>query len=102
MFVLDKSVSATPEMDALDCEVLSIERNKTECDLTLYLEEHDTLDGFLEYNVDLFDRATIAQMYDRFIALLRQFTEDTEQNLPSLVNSVRSMQVDTHNAVVPG
>ena len=51
-------------------------------DLTLSLTERDgILDGFFEYNSDLFDRSTIARMARHFLTLLRGIVANPGQQI---------------------
>ena len=54
-------------------------------DLTLELEEHDDdISGRIEYNTDLFDRATIARLNDHLEMLLRAIVSDPTQRIGEL------------------
>jgi non-ribosomal peptide synthetase component F len=75
------------EMDALELPGLSLsfsqEENRTSrFDLLLTLwETNDGIDGFLNYNTDIFDASTIAKMSEHFQTLIENLLADPQQRL---------------------
>jgi len=75
------------EMDALELPGLSLsfsqEANRTSrFDLLLTLwETNDGIDGFLNYNTDIFDASTIAKMSEHFQTLIENLLADPQQRL---------------------
>ena len=58
---------------------LMVDTGTSKCDLTLSLTENaDIVEGFFEYDTDLFDRATIDRLAGHFETLLTAMTEDPE------------------------
>ncbi|WP_433200134.1 non-ribosomal peptide synthetase/MFS transporter [Dactylosporangium sp. CS-047395] len=76
---------------------------QTRFDLELYMYDPDAggLEGFVTYNSDLFDPATIARMGEHFGQLLRAVAADPEQpvsRIPMLGPDQRTFVLDTVNA----
>ncbi|MEN8218026.1 MAG: amino acid adenylation domain-containing protein [Pseudomonadota bacterium] len=71
MFVLQNAPMEHLELPGLTLTALELESVIAKFDLTLSLEETaDRLEGTLEYNTDLFERATIKRMMGHFQTLL--------------------------------
>ena len=64
--------AVTLDLDELELEVDPRDSDAVkECDLTLFLSDSGHgIDGMLEYNADLFDAATVAQLMDDYASLL--------------------------------
>jgi amino acid adenylation domain-containing protein len=70
------------EFAGLTCEQLAINSGKTKFDLTLYIIERDgDLTATINYNVDLFDAATITRMLAHFQTLLEGIIADPKQSV---------------------
>jgi amino acid adenylation domain-containing protein len=85
MFVLQNT--ATTELQLSDVEVTVVSRDSdvAKFDLTLAMRESAVgLDGWLEYNVDLFDASTIDQMMGHFQTLLAGIARDPDQPIRTL------------------
>ena len=73
------------ELTGLIVTPVVVDDQTAKFDLTLSLvEELDSLEGFFEYNTDLFDRATVNRMIDHFQALLESIVADPEQRVSDL------------------
>jgi thioesterase domain-containing protein/acyl carrier protein len=73
------------QRDGLKISSEFIEREITNFDLSLLLQEVDgKLTGRLQYKSDLFDPSTIAQLVERFQALLETLTQDSSVYLADL------------------
>lgn len=71
LFSLQNAPAALPELPGLAVEVLNQANPVAKFDLTLALTERaHHLDGFFEFNTDLFEPATIARMAEHFMTLL--------------------------------
>jgi amino acid adenylation domain-containing protein len=71
MFVLQNAPQCSLELDGLEVEPLPMTTVGAKFDLTLAVSEVDgDLKGLFEYNADIFDRATVEQMGERFRLLL--------------------------------
>jgi amino acid adenylation domain-containing protein len=71
MFALQNAPTRPLEMLDLNLEVLEVETTLSKFDLTLDIEESDSvLKGTFEYNTDLFEVATIIRMIEHFKTLL--------------------------------
>jgi len=63
MFALQNAPSAPPKLEGLTLTSVAVDSGTAKFDLTLSLREEDEeLKGWLEYNTDLFDAATIHRM----------------------------------------
>ena len=83
-------IYAPPRMSALELSGLTLSRLKSEngtaeFDLTLYiLESESKLEGYFEYNTDLFKPATIARMVGHLKTLLEAIVTSPQQRLSEL------------------
>ena len=85
MFVLQNAPQRRLDLPGLTIEAMPIEMRSAQFDLTLAVTEQDEmLAGELEYNIDLFDEATIARMARHFGVLLEAIAEDPELRLSEL------------------
>ncbi|MFN7731086.1 MAG: amino acid adenylation domain-containing protein, partial [Pirellula sp.] len=85
MLALQNAPSPSTTLGALAFEPLRIDSLTSKLDLTLDLLEHpDGLDGFLEYNTDLFDRNTVVRMAGHFVTLLEGIVADPLQRIGQL------------------
>jgi len=73
------------EPGSLTVAPFGIDTPVTRHELVLYLyPEGDELSGVVNYNTDLFDEATIATLFERYVALLRQVVADPDIRLSDL------------------
>jgi amino acid adenylation domain-containing protein len=85
LFVLQNAPIDQLELPGLTVTTLPVESGTAKYDLTLMMEETaNGLTGELEYNRDLFDRATIARMVGHFQTLLAGVVVQPEQPIATL------------------
>ena len=66
-------------------ENLAVDNGTAKFDLTLGLGEDETgLQGVMQYNTDLFERATVRDMMERFTRLLQGIVENPEQKIGAI------------------
>jgi amino acid adenylation domain-containing protein/non-ribosomal peptide synthase protein (TIGR01720 family) len=89
-------------LGGLHVESLAVEHRVSQFDLTLAVAESSGgLKASLEYNIDLFDEATIVRMIGHFRTLLESIVDDPAQRLaelPLLTNAERQQLLDGWNA----
>ncbi|XYI03749.1 amino acid adenylation domain-containing protein [Sorangium sp. So ce1128] len=72
-------------LDELTLSLMLAESNTSKFDLSLTLAgAGETMQGWLEFNTDLFDRATIARMAGHYLALLESAAREPSQPLSRL------------------
>lgn len=80
MFVFQSAALPTLDLVGIEAEILEIERDISVFDMALTMEETaQGLTGALEYNTDLFDRATISRLLTHFQTLLATFVQNPDQ-----------------------
>ncbi|MBE9229579.1 amino acid adenylation domain-containing protein, partial [Phormidium sp. LEGE 05292] len=80
MFILQNTPLGKLELPGLSLTRLEIENSTAKYDLTLSMTETEQgLSASLEYNSDLFDRATIARMAGHFMTLLEGIVANPQQ-----------------------
>ncbi|MGA9118210.1 MAG: amino acid adenylation domain-containing protein, partial [Bacteroidota bacterium] len=85
MFVMQNVPGEVLELSGVRLEPMSVETGVSPFDLTVTLtEEGDALAGAMEYNTDLFDRETIAQMVKHFTMLLEEWAGGSDQRISQL------------------
>ncbi|OKH59480.1 non-ribosomal peptide synthetase [Scytonema sp. HK-05] len=85
MFVLLNAPMPKLELPDLKLSVLPIENSTAKFDITLLLENTaGGLSGFIEYNTDLFDAATIARMVQHYQTLLEAVVANPHQKVSEL------------------
>ncbi|HEY0079202.1 MAG TPA: amino acid adenylation domain-containing protein [Pyrinomonadaceae bacterium] len=85
MFVLHNAVRKAFELPGLIMEPLEGAGSTARYDLTLELSERDAgLEGWFEYNTDIFDAETIERMGDHLLTLLEAVATQPEQQLDLL------------------
>jgi amino acid adenylation domain-containing protein len=93
MFALQNLPGGAVELPGLAIEPLSIERGLAKLDLTLEMAEtEEGLEGYFEYNTDLFDGATIERLAASFRTLLSGLAAHPDRpvgDLPLLSNGER-------------
>lgn len=102
MFVLQNASIPALELMGLTLQSMPIDHETAMFDLTLSLEETPNgINGFWEYNTDLFDAATIDRMAAHFQTLLEGIVANSRQqiiNLPLLrVSERQQLLVDWNN-----
>jgi amino acid adenylation domain-containing protein len=95
MLVLQNAPMPSSQLPGLTIERYpTMEHRRSAFDLTLELEEAETLTGHLHYNTDLFDAATIRRMVSRFQSLLENVAADPDLRVlsqPPLSGNERSV-----------
>ena len=85
MFVLQNAPMSAVELSGLTLQALQSETSTAKFDLTLLMQETESgIRGALEYNTDLFDAATIAQMAEHLQTLLAGIVANPEQQIAQL------------------
>ncbi len=85
MFSLQPSPSKGLEIPGINIAPIFVPQNVGRLDLSLELEEgEDDLQGFLEYNGDLFDAETISRIIVHFQTLLQGIVNNPDQRLLEL------------------
>ncbi len=85
VFVLQNTPRGKLEMQGLTLTAEEFDSNFTRFDLEFHLREQDgELDGFLIYNTDLFEGATIRRVLDNFSVLLEGILADPDRRIASL------------------
>jgi amino acid adenylation domain-containing protein len=96
MFDLQKAPLQSMKLKDLTLEIVDIEIEVAKFDLLLImLEYEDDIKCTLEYNTDLFDRASIERMSEYFLALLHQIVDNPKQkiSLLSLISEAEKKQI---------
>ncbi|HAX74863.1 MAG TPA: hypothetical protein DCY88_03275 [Cyanobacteria bacterium UBA11372] len=84
-FALQPAASQTPDLPGVKVSFQDIPNGTANFDFSLCLEETgETLTGFVDYKIDLFDGTTITQMLEHFQRLLESLVANGEQRLSSL------------------
>ncbi len=85
LFALQNAPGEPLELPGLTLHLQELDDGTAKFDLSLYLTERDQgLHGFLEYNVNLFDRTTVARFIGQFRTLLQAATLAPEQQIVDL------------------
>src|SRR6185437_7503409 len=85
MFVLQNESLRTPELAGLKTKILPAHNGVAKFDIELSLEETDgALGGYLEYNTDLFEEATIERMLGHFQTLLEGVIANPTEKISAL------------------
>jgi amino acid adenylation domain-containing protein len=85
LFVLQNIPRSEPRLLGLKSHPIPIERDTAKFDLTLEIWQRDQeLIAELEYNTDLFDAATIAQLLNHYQVLLTGIVANPEQSIDQL------------------
>ncbi|MGA9773578.1 MAG: amino acid adenylation domain-containing protein [Blastocatellia bacterium] len=85
MFVLQNAPMPALELTGITMKVVEIDNLTTKFDLMMNLEEtQQGIKGWIEYNTDLFDEATIVSMRQHFITLLESVINNPWQRISQL------------------
>ena len=84
MFVLQNAPMPDMRLDDLSLEMVDPETVAAKFDLTLSIEEAGGLNGFIEYNTDLFDQSTIARFIEQYRRLLAGMVENPAHRIMAL------------------
>ncbi|MCP4656185.1 MAG: AMP-binding protein, partial [bacterium] len=85
LFALQNAPGEALELPGLTLHLQEIDDGTAKFDLSLYLTERDEgLSGFLEYDVDLFDRTTAARLIEHFRILLAEIVQAPERGIAEL------------------
>jgi amino acid adenylation domain-containing protein len=85
MFILQNASTEVLDLPELTIELLKIEKNTANFDLTLSVSETETgFRGDLEYNTDIFNADRITRMLGHFQVLLEGIVANVEQHLSDL------------------
>jgi amino acid adenylation domain-containing protein/non-ribosomal peptide synthase protein (TIGR01720 family) len=77
MLILLNAPGEAMDLPGLKLRPVSIDSRTSKTEMTLYFTETPTgVDGFLEYNVDLFERATMTRLLDHLQRVLEMVTAD--------------------------
>jgi acyl carrier protein len=84
-FALQPAASQTLDLPGVKVSFQDIPNGTANFDFSLCLEETgETLTGFVDYKIDLFDATTITQMLEHFQRLLESLVANPNQRLSSL------------------
>ncbi len=80
--VLQNASAATMQLPGVEMTLMPSAGAGAKFDLTLVIEESSqTLDGFIEYSTDLFERETIRQMLRHYSQILQEMVRDPKQHV---------------------
>jgi amino acid adenylation domain-containing protein len=79
MFILQNAVPRVPALPGLSAQFVDVDPGTARCDLVLEIvDAGDELDGWFEYDVDLFESDTIARMASHLRVLLEAVLENPD------------------------
>ncbi len=85
MFILQNAVPKVPALPGLSVQFVDVDPGTARCDLVLEIvDAGDELDGWFEYDVDLFDADTIARMASHLRVLLEAILESPDMPVSRL------------------
>jgi amino acid adenylation domain-containing protein/non-ribosomal peptide synthase protein (TIGR01720 family) len=85
MLILLNSPGGGLELTGLQIEQVPVDSHTSKMEMTLYMiEDAEGLDGYLEYNNDLFDAATVQRFLGHFQALAEGVAADPDRPLSEL------------------
>ncbi|HEX8650921.1 MAG TPA: amino acid adenylation domain-containing protein, partial [Pyrinomonadaceae bacterium] len=85
MFLMQNAPQGKLELPGLEIELVEVEERTATFDLSFAMAEDDgRLYGFMEYNVDLFEAATIRRMLGHFQTLLESITANPDERISEL------------------
>jgi Condensation domain len=84
MFVMQNTPAASLDLPGLKLEPFKVSDDQSAFDLTFFTKEtSDGIVGWLEYNSELFNRATIDRMLEKFQLLLNEIAANPDQEIES-------------------
>src|SRR6185369_2351731 len=100
MFALQNVRAGAPlDLPGLKLSPVGVSERVAKFDLTLFTRETNGLiDGYFEFNTDLFDPSTIERMIEHFAVLL----EDAVARPEAPVSSLRLLSQTEHDLLVTG
>jgi amino acid adenylation domain-containing protein/non-ribosomal peptide synthase protein (TIGR01720 family) len=85
MLILLNAPGEAMDLPGLKLRPLAIDSRTSKMELTVYLTDTAKgIEGFVEYNVDLFERATVARLIDHYARVLAAAVADPEVRLSEL------------------
>jgi amino acid adenylation domain-containing protein len=85
MFILQNAVPKLPVLPGLSVQFVDVDPGTARCDLVLeIIDAGDELDGWFEYDADLFDPDTIARMASHLRVLLEAVLENPDMTVSRL------------------
>ncbi len=85
MFILHNTPSPTRQLWGLDVQPVTVDSGTSPFDMTLSMQETDLgLRGWIEYNTDVFEAATISRLQGHWQNLLAAIASHAEQPLATL------------------
>jgi amino acid adenylation domain-containing protein len=85
MFILQNAVPKVPALPGLSVQFVDVDPGTARCDLVLeIIDAGEELDGWFEYDVDLFDSDTIARMASHLKVLLEAILENPDTPISRL------------------
>jgi amino acid adenylation domain-containing protein/non-ribosomal peptide synthase protein (TIGR01720 family) len=82
LLVLKPQQQARPELPGVEVETFWVDAQRSQFDMTFSLWDHETvLEGWLEYNTDLFDGTTIDRMKEQLRTMLGGLLADLDRPL---------------------
>lgn len=92
MFSFQEISSRTLNLSGVDATPIDLRKEAADFDLAMYMESaRGKLSGVLEYNADLFDDQTIAQMLKHFQSVLEVVAANPDQQLSQLPRFAREL-----------
>ncbi len=102
MFALQNAPKTNLDLPGIRAAFRDIDTGTAKFDLTLYLEETGTgLEGYWEYNTDLFDQTFIRQITAHFHAVIQAMLDDSHQPVtafPLVTETERRQIIEDWNA----
>jgi hypothetical protein len=91
MFILQNAGMGTPDFGGLEAEVHGLETAASKYDLTVVLQEGvGGFGGVVEYDVDLYDRASVRALVERYRSILEGATQDRADSLTEIIEGAWS------------
>ncbi|WP_139488136.1 non-ribosomal peptide synthetase [Brevibacillus dissolubilis] len=93
MFNLIRIPDLEPEQDSTGLSLVPVEMSKGVAKFDLNLVLHETsshVQGYLEYNADLFKHATMEVMMDQYLGILKAVVQQPDVSVSQLVSDIKS------------
>ncbi|QMU70039.1 non-ribosomal peptide synthetase/type I polyketide synthase [Streptacidiphilus sp. P02-A3a] len=102
LFTLENRINGDVRLAGLELSPVDLDPGIAQFDLALHLQERpdDGLDGWFEYDQELFQPDTVARLAEHFLEVLRRAVADPEQSLAALVrvpDQVRRLLTEVWN-----